>query len=148
MKKLMTHVLSLCIFAAAPLLLEGASEKISTKPSAMQDAAVLLADEWLDYIDTHNDDKSWDLLAAMTKAKISKESWKQMLERMHKQGILVSREFSKLYQTDVPPSGDAPEGEYAAVVYKSLFTNFKESTFETVMLFHEADGWRVIMYQR
>ena len=123
------------VMAVAPLRADEASRK----------AARIVAEAWLDLIDTQKYGESWDEAAAFFQSKIPKDKWTEMIGSGREPfGAVKSREFvGAKYVTEAP---GAPDGEYVIIQYKASFENEKNAV-ETITPMRDADGqWRVSGY--
>lgn len=107
-------------------------------------AAVSLA--WLESIDNGQYDQSWDAGSPLFKQTISKSEWVMFLQSIRKpMGTLISRKVVDERTAKNPPG--LPNGDYMVMVYKTSFTNNKDSD-EVVTLMKGSDGqWRILTYQ-
>jgi len=109
------------------------------------DAAVKAAESWLALVDGGKYDASWDRAAALFKAALTKEQWRQSLTAARKPlGALDRRKLkSATYKTELP---GAPDGEYVVIQFEASFAG-KKNAVETVTPMKDKDGvWRVSGY--
>ncbi len=102
-------------------------------------------EQWLDRIDQHQYQLSWETASAYLKKAIRESQWEQTLTA-HRQplGALISRHHQRTeYRTTLP---GVPNGQYAILQFVSSFEE-KADALETVVLTKEANGtWKTIGY--
>lgn len=111
---------------------------------AVEDA-LMAAEAWLELVDNGQYGESWDNSSEYFKNQITREHFKQLLNRIRKPyGEILSREAKlKKYMTSLR---GAPDGEYVVIKFLTSFQN-GESTIETVTPMIDKDGqWRVAGY--
>ena len=108
-------------------------------------AAVRAAESWLALVDGGKYDASWDQAAALFKAAVTREQWRQSLTAARKPlGANKSRKLkSATYKTELP---GAPDGEYVVIQFEASFAS-KKNAVETITPMKDKDGvWRVSGY--
>jgi hypothetical protein len=121
--------------AVAPLRADEPSRK----------AAKIVAEAWLDLVDSEKYGESWEEAASYFQSRISKDDWIAMVGPVRKPlGALKSRQFlGSKYVTEAP---GAPDGEYVIIQYKASYEN-KKNAVETITPMKDAGGrWRVSGY--
>lgn len=102
-------------------------------------------EQWLDRIDQHQYQLSWENASAYLKKTIRESQWEQTLTA-HRQpfGALISRRHLRTeYRSNLP---GVPNGQYAILHFMSSFQE-KAGALETVVLTKEPDGtWKTIGY--
>jgi hypothetical protein len=112
---------------------------------AAEQAALRVANEWLQLVDNTKYDESWNSAAEFFKSAVSRDSWQQTLQAFRSPlGKIISRKVkSKKFTTSLP---GAPDGQYVVIQYDTSFEN-KRSAIETVTPMLDKDGkWRVSGY--
>jgi hypothetical protein len=110
-----------------------------------EQAALAVAQSWLQLVDEGNYRGSWDSASGYFKKAVTKKQWEQQIQAVREPlGKTVSRTVkSKQYTTTLP---GAPDGEYVVIQFDSSFTN-KKTAVETVTPMLDKDGmWRVSGY--
>jgi len=133
-----TVIVGLCLVSCKD---KGAS--IDT--SKQEEAAVKVAESWLQLTDKGEYGKSWDESAEFFKKAITREKWEKSLEAVIQPlGKMLKRTIDKKkYATSLP---GAPDGEYVVIKFISSWKNKKEA-IETVTPMKDKDGkWRVSGY--
>ena len=136
-----THILMSCILAA---LMTMAAPSARASEAAVE-SAVRATESWLAVVDAGEYSKSWEGSAALFRAAVTSEQWRQAMVASRKPlGSLVSRKVkSTQYATSLP---GAPDGEYVVIQFTTSFSN-KRSAIETVTPMKDPDGtWRVSGY--
>ena len=108
-------------------------------------AAVEAAEQWLEYVDGGNWNKSYSEAATYFKSAVTKEQWIQQISAVRAPlGKVTSREVNKAtYAKSLP---GAPDGDYVVIQTKASFEN-KASAIETITPMLDKDGkWRVSGY--
>lgn len=104
------------------------------------------AREWLAQTDKVDAAASYGAAGAKFKEAITVDRWEEALQKARAPlGALEQRTiFETTFDQALP--GGGPPGEFALVMYRTVFARKTDST-ETVTLEHERDGtWRVIGY--
>ena len=111
------------------------------RATAAQSAAVA----WLALVDTGEADASWAAAGQKFRAALDLAKWHEALEKARAPfGKTLSRAAIST-RIEINPK-DAPEGEYAAILFDSSFENAARAG-ESVTMERESDGtWRVIGY--
>jgi DNA-binding CsgD family transcriptional regulator len=141
-------IMSLLIaaFAAATLHAPSAPVAQVPEPVALETAPASLdaAKRWLALIDQGKWQASWQTAAAMFRTQVTQGGWAAMVTPVRQPlGTVVSRKFESVVKTKTLPG--APAGDYEVLKFQTRFAERGSST-ETVILVHEADGWRVAGY--
>ena len=134
-----------CLLLLAAILFGGlgAGGALAQDPraTAAQSAAVA----WLALVDDGEADASWAAAGQKFRAALTLEKWREALLKARTPfGKTLSRAaISTKIETNPK---DAPEGEYAALIFDTSFENAARAG-ESVTMEHESDGnWRVIGY--
>jgi hypothetical protein len=103
------------------------------------------AEQWLERIDQHQYQLSWDTASTYLKKAIRESQWERTLTAYRQPlGALISRHHQHTeYRSNLP---GVPSGQYAIVYFVSSFQE-KADALETVVLTKEPDGtWKTIGY--
>ena len=134
---------TLCVLAMMMLLgLTGCTDK---KISQAEEAATMVAENWIMMVDKGQFEKCWETSSAFFKNSVPQDKWlKTMQELREPMGNNISRKVSSTgYYTKLY---GAPEGEYVVIKIEAGFEN-KASSKEMITLVLEEDGkWRVAGY--
>lgn len=118
---------------------------LAAPSSAADTVSPRAAEQWLDRIDQHQYQLSWDTASAYLKKAIRESQWERTLTA-HRQpfGALISRHHQRTdYRTTLP---GVPNGQYAILHFVSSFQE-RADALETVVLTKEPDGtWKTIGY--
>ena len=109
------------------------------------EAALEVAEAWLELVDQGDYEKSWEEAAAYFRAAVQRDQWSQTLTGFRQPlGEVESRELSEAhYQLRL---AGAPDGEYVVIRFKTSFSN-KADSVETITPMLDPDGqWRVSGY--
>jgi len=132
------------LFVIMLICLFGYDVKAESDKAAEQ-AALRVANEWLQLVDNAKYNESWDSAAEFFKTAVSRDSWQQTLQAFRSPlGKIISRKVkSKRFTKSLP---GAPDGQYVVIQYETSFEN-KKSAIETVTPMLDKDGkWRVSGY--
>ena len=103
-----------------------------------QSEAVKVASDWLDLVESGNDERSYAMLAPIFQRNLTAESWRESVtERNYKIGKRLSRKLRRVVWYDNPLNAPLP-GLYAAVEFDSVFEN-ADKHFQFVIL-HSENG--------
>jgi hypothetical protein len=135
--KVAAIVLSFAVLVAAIPRVWGADHTEATAESASR--------AWLALIDSHNYPESWNASSSFFRQRITQSQWQGAAANARAPlGAVISRKLRSATFTHTVPG--APEGEYAIVVFASVFET-KGSGVETVTSIVDVDGkWRVAGY--
>lgn len=115
----------------------------ASEPVAAQ-ADLTAANSWVLLVDAKRWDESWDAAGALFKSRIPQTRWASTIQPVREPlGALSSRSLKSITKADALPG--APDGEYEVVQFQTSFAN-KGAAIETVVLSHEASGWKVDGY--
>lgn len=134
-RKLIYLVTIAIMISGAAILADEAKEK----------AALEVAKQWLELVDTGKYLDSWQEAAALFKGAVKKQVWEEQMQGVRKPlGKLLSRKVKiHKYYTEVP---GAPDGEYVVIQFATSFAK-KKTAIETVTPMLDKDGkWRVAGY--
>ena len=128
------------LFAAMLVCAAGALAQ-DPRATAAQSAALA----WLSLTDDGEADASWAAAGRQFRQTMDLEKWHESLDQARKPyGKMLTRTALST-RIEINPK-DAPEGEYAAVVFETSFEKAARAG-ESLTLEHESDGaWRVIGY--
>ena len=137
MKSCVTLFALICLLTA----FAGVAYSADEKEKAATDAAT----QWLVLVDSGQYAESWFQGASSFRGAVSKEQWKDALDKVRAPlGKVESRQLkSATFATKVP---NAPSGEYVIVQYETSFER-APGMIETVTPMLEKDGkWKVSGY--
>ena len=137
MKSCVTLFALICLLTA----FAGVAYSADEKERAATDAAT----QWLVLVDSGQYAESWFQGASSFRGAVSKEQWKDALDKVRAPlGKVESRQLkSATFSTKVP---NAPSGEYVIVQYETRFER-APGMIETVTPMLEKDGkWKVSGY--
>ena len=110
-----------------------------------EQAAIQIAERWLNLIDEGNYEQSWDESSILFQNSVSREQWVESMKIIRPQfGILLRRDvLTKSYETNV--SGQ-PDREHVVIQFQTKFEN-KAKGLETITPAKDSDGvWRIWGY--
>lgn len=112
----------------------------------MDAEAVSAAENFLDLIDQHDYQTSWEQGSFMLHRELSQQEWHKELEPIRPLfGTPLGRSLIALRLRDRHPG--YPDGQYAILSFESSFSN-KAQAVESLILVKETDGvWRVLRYR-
>jgi len=102
------------------------------------------ANSWVSLVDAKRWDESWGAAGTLFKSQMPKSRWASTIQPVREPlGVVSSRSLKSVTKSNSLPG--APDGEYEVVQFQTSFTN-KAAATETVVLSHEASGWKVDGY--
>ena len=102
------------------------------------------ANTWVSLVDAKRWDDSWTAAGALFKSRMPQRGWISTIQPVREPlGAVSSRSLKSVTRSKSLPG--APDGEYEVVQFQTSFAN-KAAATETVVLSHEASGWRVDGY--
>lgn len=110
-------------------------------------AGSLVAQQWLEMIDSGNYKQCWSSAHPFFQAMNSEDKWvKNIMKKRNKLGAVTERTLStSKYTTKLPVPG-APEGEYVISTFDTTFKN-KGRKLEAVIVAKTDDGiWKVTSF--
>lgn len=111
---------------------------------AVAKADIFAANAWVSLIDDQRWEESWNAAGTLFKSQMPQRRWASTVRPVRELlGALSSRSVKSVTKTKSLPG--APDGDYEVVQFQTSFAN-KASASETVVLSHEASGWRVDGY--
>lgn len=139
LKELLPLIIAALLLVLPAAAQEGAEEELQAA-----------ADSWLTLIDGADFDGSWEMSGQLMKDSVTPEQWKQALETVQVQMATIAGEPVDLTQREYVEAQiledvqDLPEGEYAAVRYR---TEQGDHMFAEVVTLKREDGdWDVVGY--
>jgi hypothetical protein len=122
------------------LALTSASEQKTAEPLP----EVTAATRWVKLIDAARWEDSWDAAGALFKSRITSPHWASTIEGVREPfGAVSSRSLTDITKASSLPG--APDGQYEILKFQTSFAH-KKDAIETVVLAHEASGWKVDGY--
>jgi hypothetical protein len=107
-------------------------------------ADVAAAKAWVALVDGQRWDESWGAAGTLFKSQVPQPRWAGTVRPVREPlGTVVGRSVKTVSKTNSLPG--APDGEYEIVQFQTSFANKRDAT-ETVILVHEASGWKVDGY--
>lgn len=137
MSRLIWCLLLVCLFLGSAMASAQNAEK--------EQAAIAVAEQWLELVDASRYGQSWKQAAEIFRNGVAKTDWRDSMRAVRAPlGRLKSRKVLRAdYRTSLP---GAPDGEYVVVQFQASFAN-KQAAVETVTPLLEKDGnWRVSGY--
>jgi hypothetical protein len=111
---------------------------VAAEPSG--DQAVASAKEWLSLIDVGDYAASWADASTLFESSNGRDQWVESVGGIRKKlGPLKSRQYQSVELSKTLQN--APEGDYATVSFKSVFTN-RADTVEVITLTLEYGRWK------
>lgn len=102
------------------------------------------ANLWVSLVDAKRWNESWNAAGALFKSRMPEMRWASTIQPVRDPlGAVSSRSVKSITKTKSLPG--APDGEYEVVQFQTSFAN-KSAATETVVLSHEASGWKVDGY--
>jgi Protein of unknown function (DUF4019) len=109
-----------------------------------QQPDVTAADAWVSLLDAERWNDSWAAAGTLFKSQMPQARWASTIAAVREPlGGVSSRVLKSATKSKSLPG--APDGEYAVLQFQTSFTN-KAAAIETVVLSHEASGWKVDGY--
>ncbi len=133
------------IFLGVLIFLAGICGVAIASDQAKEQAAVTVAQNWLQLVDNGDNAQSWSGAASYFKAAVAQSQWEQTLKAVRiPLGKALRRQVkSTQYMTSMP---GAPDGEYVVIQFDTSFED-KKTAVETVTSMMDKDGrWRVAGY--
>ena len=123
------------VFASQPVM---AQVTESVVPHPRQQEAIKIAVDWLDLVESGDDEQSYAGLAPIFQRNLTPEAWqKAVIERNIKAGKRLSRKLRRVVWYDNPIDAPLP-GLYAAIEFDSVFEN-TDKHFQYITL-HSQNG--------
>jgi hypothetical protein len=120
------------------LALATANEPATPQPDAAAAGA------WVRLVDAKRWHDSWAAAGTLFRSQLPQSRWAATIEPVREPlGAVSSRALSSITKAMSLPG--APDGEYELVRFQTSFAN-KATATETVVLCHEATGWKVDGY--
>jgi hypothetical protein len=114
-----------------------------TEPQGQQ-PDVTAANAWVSLVDAKRWNDSWAAAGTLFKSQMPQTRWASTIAPVREPlGGVSSRVLKSATKSRSLPG--APDGEYVVVQFQTSFTN-KAAATETVVLSHEASGWKVDGY--
>lgn len=111
---------------------------------ATQQSDVAAANAWVSLVDAKRWNDSWAAAGTLFKSQMPQPLWASTIEPVRQPfGAVGSRTLKSITKSKSLPG--APDGEYEVVQFQTSFAN-KAAATETVVLAHEASGWKVDGY--
>jgi hypothetical protein len=105
---------------------------------------LISAHTWVGLVDAKRWDDSWAAAGSLFKSRMPQANWASTIAPVREPlGAVASRSLKTVTKSTSLPG--APDGEYEVVQYQTRFAN-KAAATETVVLAHEASGWKVDGY--
>jgi hypothetical protein len=102
------------------------------------------ASGWVGLVDARRWDDSWAAAGTLFKSQMPQARWASTIAAVREPlGAVSSRTLKDVTESKSLPG--APDGEYEIVQFQTSFAN-KAAATETVVLAHEASGWKVDGY--
>jgi hypothetical protein len=102
------------------------------------------ANTWVSLVDAKRWDDSWAAAGTLFKSQMPQARWASTMAPVREPlGEVSSRALKSVTKSKSLPG--APDGEYEVVEFQTSFAN-KAAATETVVLSHEASGWKVDGY--
>jgi hypothetical protein len=115
----------------------------SAQPQAPQ-ADIAAANAWVRFVDAKRWNDSWAAAGALFKSQMSQPLWASTVQPIREPlGTVSSRALESVIKSQSLPG--APDGEYEVLQFRTSFAN-KAAATETVVIAHEAAGWKVDGY--
>jgi hypothetical protein len=100
---------------------------------------------WLALVDEGRYEKSWDSSAALLRRAVTSERWAQQVGAAREPlGSVVSRSLTQEDRVTELPG--APDGEYAVLVFESVFDHKRRAVEQVTLLLEDHGAWRVAGY--
>lgn len=102
------------------------------------------ANAWVGLVDAKRWNDSWAAAGTLFRSQMPQPRWASTIEPVRNPlGAVSSRSVKSVAKSRSLPG--APDGEYEVVQFQTSFAN-KAAAIETVVLSHEASGWKVDGY--
>jgi hypothetical protein len=126
------------------ILVAVALSAASATPAAPVGADLTEATRWVALVDAKRWGESWRAAGALFKSQMQQPRWASTIEPVREPlGAVSSRSLASITQARSLPG--APDGDYEVVRFQTSFAN-KAGATETIVLAHEATGWKVDGY--
>jgi hypothetical protein len=126
----------------ALLAIFGAAQAPAAAPAVSP--ALASARQWVGLLDQGRYPESWDQAGTLLKTQVGQAGWAGALEPVRKPlGAVASRRLKSETPTHSLPG--VPDGDYDVLEFATDFAGNHSAT-ETVILGHEASGWKVDGY--
>jgi hypothetical protein len=127
------------LWAAVAAMASLASAAAASPGSAFPDG-----EKWLSLVDSGQYAQSWAAAGTLFKTQITASGWEAKVRPLRTNfGPVISRKpGGEKHATQLP---GAPDGDYRILTFNTRFAH-KQAAVETVVLAHEAAGWRVDGY--
>ncbi|MBW8753840.1 MAG: carboxylesterase family protein [Sphingomonadales bacterium] len=107
-------------------------------------ADMVAAKAWLSLVDSAQWDQSWTAAGAIFKSQMPQAAWASANQKFREPlGAVSSRILKQVTRFSSLPG--VPDGEYEFLNFQTSFAT-KPGATETVLLAHEASGWKVLNY--
>lgn len=107
-------------------------------------ADVAAATNWVTLVDGKRWNDSWAAAGTLFQSQMAQARWASTIAPVREPlGAVSSRMLKSVTKSKSLPG--APDGEYEVVQFQTSFTN-KAAATETIVLSHEASGWKVDGY--
>jgi DNA-binding CsgD family transcriptional regulator len=139
-------LIMISILAAVVLssTLQTAAQPAPPTAGAPDPVAARSAQTWVELLDKQRWDESFKAAGAEFRAKITAANWSSMIQPLRQQvGPVVARAVQTANRTAYLPG--QPNGDYEVIQFATNF-QLKGPSVETVVLTHEASGWKVNGY--
>lgn len=124
--------------------LERQGAQISPSESASRPEGLSSALDWITLLDQQRWKDSWDKAAALFQAGVSASQWASKAQFIRQSlGAASARNFKGATEASSLPG--APAGQYEIIQFQTNFAH-KANAIETVVLAHDATGWKVAGY--
>lgn len=105
---------------------------------------LMAAKNWVTLVDAKRWNDSWAAAGTLFRSQMPQPRWASTIAPVRDPlGAVTSRALKSVTTTKSLPG--APDGDYEVVQFQTSFTN-KAAATETVVLSHEASGWKVDGY--
>lgn len=109
-----------------------------------QQADIIAATTWVGLVDAKRWTESWTTAGTLFKSQMPEARWTSTIVPVREPlGAVSSRALKGVTKSKSLPG--APDGDYEVVQFETSFAN-KAAATETVVLSHEASGWKVDGY--
>lgn len=144
MKRLCSTVAFALVLAAAGPAALLAQEVEVAEEQTPEEAAIQVANAWLELMDADEYEKSWEEAASIFQGSVTARDWTLQAASVRAQiGDVESRELESAgHTTDLP---EAPPGEYVILVHNSAFEEMP-AVREVVTVVNEDGEWKVVGY--
>jgi hypothetical protein len=117
---------------------------LTSANQATAKADLSAANDWVSLVDAKRWKDSWAAAGTLFKSQMTQDNWVTVIQPVREPlGAVASRFLKTITPTNSLPG--APVGEYELVQFQTDFAS-KPAATETVVLSHEASGWKVDGY--